>query len=260
MRIEVSALVHLQWWHEQPVENGHIGSGVFIRRLDSEWLDVVKSQCPKVEAREQIEFLSPYTYRFFYEFDGEEQQSVDLNLATHQDKQPILRAIILSRIVKPTSIGYDSVWIKSFYRTTAIAQHYHDQVINNLNLAFLIEGDEDWNTITDNDVAVMTELWDSLQFFLDDANEPKYRRIVRAIKFNEWAYAIYFPELSHPIIHAALESMICTGSRHNKAQIIQRLPQVVSFISKEQAEDIYRTCCGFKHRQCCRRHETAPKH
>jgi len=65
----------------------------------------------------------------------------------------------------------------------------------------------------------------------------KYRRIVRALKFNEWAYAIYFAELSHPIMHAALESMICTTSNHNKAQVIQRLPQLVSFINQKEAED-----------------------
>ena len=114
-------------------------------------------------------------------------------------------------------------------------------------MAFLSGGQEDWNTITEADVNIMIELWPSMQFFLDDANEPKYRRIVRAIKYNEFAYAIPFPELSHPIIHAALESMICVGRRHNKAQINQRLPQLVAFVTPQQAEDIYRTCCGFKH-------------
>jgi hypothetical protein len=247
MQAEVSALVHLRWSYERPVENVHIGSGVLIKRLESEWLDAVKSQCPKVKAREEIEFLAPYTHRFFYQLEAEEKQSGHLNLATHQEKQPLLRAIILSRLVKPTSIAYDSVWVKSFYPVNGTARHYHNQVINNLNVAFLSGGVENWNTITEPDAAVMAELWDSLQFFLDDANEPKYRRIVRTIKYNEYAYAIYFAEVSHPIIHAALESMICTGKRENKAQIIQRLPQLVSFINQQQAGDIYDTCCGFKH-------------
>jgi len=47
------------------------------------------------------------------------------------------------------------------------------KLINNLNLAFLTKGADDWNTITEGDAAVMAELWDSLQFLLDDANEPK---------------------------------------------------------------------------------------
>jgi hypothetical protein len=247
MPAEVSALFHLKWANEAPVEKAHLGTGVFLQRLDPDWLNEVKGQCPKVEAREQIEWLQPYTHRFFYEAEACETESDRMNLTTHEDMQPILRAIVLSRLVKPTSIGYDSVWVKSFHRADGTTKHYHAQVINNLNVAFLAGGSEDWNTITEADVATMAELWDSLQFFLDDSNEPKYRRVVRAIKFNEYAYAVYFPEISHPTIHAALESIICAGHQHNKAQVVQRLPQLVSFITKQQAEDIYLTCCDFKH-------------
>jgi hypothetical protein len=41
--------------------------------------------------------------------------------------------------------------------------------------------------------------------------------------------------------------MICTTHKHNKAQVTQRLPQLVSFVSPKQAEDIYLLCCDFKH-------------
>lgn len=244
MRAEISALFHLQ---PTLVEKSPIGSGVFIERLEPDWLDEVKAQCPKVAAREQIEWLRPYTHRFFFEVEAEEEAWEHLNLVKDDEKQPILQAISLSRIVKPTSIGYDSVWVKSFYNPSEATKHYSNQVINNLNVAFVVPGDEDSNTITEADAAIMAELWDALQFFLDDANEPKYRRIVRAIKYHEMAYAIYFPEISHPTIHAAMESMICTGHRQNKAQVTQRLPQLVSFIDAQQAEDIYLTCCDFKH-------------
>lgn len=247
MRAEISALFHLQWGNDAPVEDAHIGSGVFIKRIEPKWLDDIKNQCPKVGAREQIELLSPYTHRFYYEVEAQEAASAHSNLTAHEEKQLILRAIILSRLVKPTSIGYDSVWVKSFYLPNGTTKHYHDQIINNLNVAFLTEGLEDSNTITEADTVVMAELWDSLQFFLDDANQSKYRRIVRAIKFNEFAYAVYFAEISHPIFHAALESMICTDHRQNQAQVTQRLPQLVSFISQQQAMDIYLTCCDFKH-------------
>ena len=247
VRAEISALFHLQYVKDAPVKNAHIGSGVFIKRMEPEWLDDVKNQCPKVGAREKVEILSPYTHRFYYEVELQESEWGDKNLTAFEETQLILRAIILSRLVKPTSIGYDSVWIKSFYRTNGTIRHYHDQVINNLNIAFLIPGVEDWNTITEADTGVMAELWDSFQFFLDPANEPKYRRIVRATKFNEYAYAIYFPEISHPIFHAALESMICTSTLQNKAQVTQRLPQLVDFVTEQQAEWIYLTCCGFKH-------------
>lgn len=247
MRAEVSALFHLQWAREEPVENAYIGSGVSIKILEIDWLNEVKAQCPKVESREQIEWLQPYTHRFFYEVDAQEAEADYLNLTMPEDIQLILRAIILSRLIKPTSIGYDSVWVKSFYHPDRKTKHYHNQVINNLNVAFVTRGAEDYNTITEADTVTMAELWDSLQFFLNDTNEPKYRRIVRAIKFNEFAYAVYFPEISHPTIHAALESMICTGHQHNKAQVVQRLPQLVPFVTLQQAEDIYLTCCDFKH-------------
>jgi hypothetical protein len=247
MHAEISALFHLQWTNDEPVKSAHIGSGVFIKRIEPEWLRDVKNQCPKIAAREQIEWHSPYTHRFYYEVDAQEAASDHLNLTTSEEKQLILRAIILSRLVKPTPIGYDSVWVKSFYHSNGTTNHYHKQVINNLNVAFLTRGAEDGNTITEADAVVMAELWNSLQFFLDDANEPKYRRIVRATKFNELAYAVYFAEISHPTFHSALESMICTSHRQNQAQVTQRLPQLISFISTQQAKEIYLTCCDFKH-------------
>lgn len=247
MRSEVSALFHLQRGFESPVENAFIGSGVILREIEPAWLDEIKTQCPNVAAREQIETLRPYTHRFFYEMDAQESDNDYLNLASHEEKQLILRTIVLSRIVKPTSIGYDSVWVKSFYRDDGSTKHYHKQYLNNLNVAYLTGGNEDWNTITQADALEMARLWDSLQFLLDDINEPHYRRIVRAIKFNEFAYAIWLPEISHPTIHAALESLICTGHKYNKLQVTQRLPQLISFINKQEAEEIYVTCCGFKH-------------
>jgi hypothetical protein len=54
--------------------------------------------------------------------------------------------------------------------------------------------------------------------------------------------------LSHVIVHAALESMICVPKKQNEAQVTQRLRQLVSFpITPQQADDIYKTCCDFKH-------------
>ena len=70
MRAEVSALFHLRQARVPPVENAHIGSGVFIQAIEPEWLDAVKTLCPKVAAREQVEYLKPYTHRLFYEGRG----------------------------------------------------------------------------------------------------------------------------------------------------------------------------------------------
>jgi hypothetical protein len=93
----------------------------------------------------------------------------------------------------------------------------------------------------------MSKLWSSLSHFLDENYEPSYRRIVRALKNYELAHGIYFANFRFPIIHSALESMICTSRKHNKTQVTERLPQLVSFISARQAEDIYLLCCDLKH-------------
>lgn len=63
----------------------------------------------------------------------------------------------------------------------------------------------------------------------------------------EFAYAVYFPNISHPASHAALESMICTDHRQNKAQVTQRLHQLIPFITMQRAEEVYVLCCDFKH-------------
>jgi hypothetical protein len=148
-------------------------------------------------------------------------------------------------LVKPTSIGYDSVFVRSCYEADGSVKHYHDQVINNLNLAFVIRKLEDRNTITAADAYEMADLWDSFLFLFD--NEQEYRRVVRSIKTNELSYSLYFPEMGHVIAHAALESLICTGYRQNRAQVTQRLPKLVSFIGQDQATHIYELCGNFKH-------------
>ncbi len=91
----------------------------------------------------------------------------------------------------------------------------------------------------------MSELWDSFNFLFD--NELKYRRVVRAIKTNEIACSIYFPKMAHTVMHAALESLICTGHLNNRAQVTQRLTQLVAFVDHDAAADTYTLCAGFKH-------------
>ena len=105
MRAEVSAIFHLQSADDRAIHKAHVGSGVFIERLEDGWLSNVKAQCPEVDAREQIEYQQPYTHRFFYELETDRIAADYSNLVTHEEKQLILRAIILSRLVKPTSIG-----------------------------------------------------------------------------------------------------------------------------------------------------------
>jgi len=241
VRIEISSLFHLLLSDETVATKTLIGGGVYVERLDGAWIDAVREQCSMVRAREELKLQKPYTHRFFYESNDADDLShqISSNL-----KQPIFRATVLSRIVKPTFIPYSNVWVKSV-SDSSDEWHFSEPVINGLNVAFVIK-EYEWNTITDED-AEMSRLWDSHSHFRDDRFEPTYRRIIRAMNWFEWAHAIYFAELRYPIIHAALESLICTSHNYNKAQVTQRLPQLVPFVSSKQAEDIYLLCCDFKH-------------
>jgi len=254
MRAEVSAPFYIIGLPGPVLRDAHIGSGVCIRQLEAEWIDEVRTQCPKVEAREQLE-SQHYTHRLCIEVPIEGDAMDYENEVTNDEKQPILRAIALSRIVKPTAIAYDNVWIKSVYSDSGEGKHYGEPEINAYSVAY-VSATEIWNILTDEDASLMAQLWDSLLHFLD--NEPTYRRIVRALKYYELAHAIYFTELSHPVFHAALESMICTSRPNNKDQVTQRLPRLVPFVTPQQAGDIYRTCCDFKHAaQALRQTQTA---
>jgi len=241
---EISALFTLKWVTEHPVTKAYIGSGIFVEMLSEEWLRDVRNQCPRIQAREQIEWNGQYTHRFFSECKPEAKTSND-DLGVQKEKELIRKAIVLSRLVKPTAIAYDSVWVTSRYSEKEVKHYHHNQVMNNLNVAFVIPGFEDWNTITTENAQQMGQLWDSFLFLFD--NELRYRRVVRAIKTSEIACSVYFAEMCHTIMHAALESLICTHYRHNKAQVTQRLPQLVPFIRPDEAESIYKLCAGFKH-------------
>ena len=200
-------------------------------------------QCPRVRAREELERQRPYTHRFYYEQENPSDEFWDV---TSREQQPLLRAVALSRLVKPTSIPYNNVWVRSTYNDDNSIHHFSEPVINSYSVAFGLK-EHEYNTITDVDVKEMSKLWDSLTHFLDDRFEPSYRRIVRALKTFELAHGIYFADLRFPIIHAALESMICSTDKYNQRQVTQRLPQLVPFISPQQAKDIYLLCCDFKH-------------
>ncbi len=246
MKVEISSLFHLGSHYANPVRRYHIGSGVHIEELNESWLQEAKAQCPKIGAREQLEYVPSYTHRFSYEVGLEPDDLDSSTEVTGEEKQPILKAIALSRVVKPTSIGYDNLWVKSFYQDSKDARHSSNPIVNAHSVAYVSEEDGR-NTITEDDARSMAELWDSLQYFFDGSIEPKYRRIVRAFKYHEIAYPIHFAEARHIMFHAALESMICAGYHQNKAQVTQRLPKLVPFIKTEDAKDIYELCGNVKH-------------
>lgn len=241
--IEISSLFHLLGGSDEPVNDAHIGDGLYLSKLDPVWIESVRTQCPRVSAREELERQKPYTHRFHYEPADPSRDFWDV---TSKEQQPLLRAVSLSRLVKPTSIAYSNVWIKSTYRSNGEVKHLSEPIIGAYSVAFGLRQHQ-WNTITEGDAAEMAALWDPLSHFLDDQFEPTYRRIVRSLKRFELSHAIYFADLRFPIVHSALEAIVCTTHRDNMAQVTQRLPQLVPFISSQQATDIYKLCGNLKH-------------
>src|SRR5947199_6719336 len=104
MRAEVSSLFYIIDHHGVAVQDARSGGGVHGRQLEPEWIEEVKRQCPKVKARELLE-RHHYTHRLFMEVPFDEGDWNYENEVTKDEMQSILRAIALSRIVKPTAIA-----------------------------------------------------------------------------------------------------------------------------------------------------------
>jgi hypothetical protein len=243
MRAELSTLFHLGGT-EQPVESAGVGGGVRIERLDSYWISRVREQCPKVKAREILEHEPEYTHRFVRPLGDLEEMT---DQTTGAEKQPLLQADVLSWIVKPTSIPYDNVWVRTYELDSGEVRHLSDFWVNGHSVVFVARDERD-NTLTDADIARMTAVWDFYTYILDDTNEPRFRRLVRALKFFALARSIYFANLNHQIFHSALESLIYFGGKENGAQIRKRLPLLLpSMITEQQASSIYDLHNALKH-------------
>ena len=243
MRVELSTLFHLGD-AVRPVESAEIGSGVRIERLDNDWMSQVREQCPKVKAREILELVPPYTHRFVRSLGDVDEPT---GRTTGDEKEPFVRATLLSWIVKPTSIPSDNVWVRSYEVASGVVRHFSNFRIKGHSVVFLTR-DERNNTLTDADIARMTSVWDFYTYILDDANEPRFRRLVRALKVAMWARSIYFANIGHPIFHSALESIIYFGGKENAAQIRKRLPLLLpSMVTDQQAEAIYDLHNALKH-------------
>ncbi len=242
MRAELSTLFHLGG-SERPVENALIGSGVRIERLSDDWINQVKEQCPKVKAREMLEQVPHYTHRFVCPLVDAAYRTDN---STEEEAQPILRATVLSWIVKPTPIPYDNVWVRTYKLDSGETRHLSEFVINSHSVTYVAR-DEQNNTLTDADVTRMSTVWDFYTYILDDANEPRFRRLVRSIKSFALAHSIYYANHRHPILHSVLESLIYFGGKENSAQIRKRLPGILSEVTEQQAKAIYDLHNALKH-------------
>ena len=224
-----------------------IGDGVRLERVNPDWIESVREQCPDVNARESLDLNGIYTHRFYIEIDPTTSSPFDI---TEDEIQPLFRAVCLSHIVKPTAIAIENVKIKTIYEQDGTVSHFCMVAAANMNIAFT-SPDESWNTITEQDCRRMAAFWPSFCELLADSNlaRPKYSRIVNAIKNFEYAHYIYFTNLSYLAYHAALEFLIYFGTtRENKKQITLRLPQILKgIVTQQEAEEIYSLNNHFKH-------------
>jgi hypothetical protein len=251
MQFEISALFNLQ---EKSITKIHeIGDGVYFEKLDHNWITEVREQCPEVPAYELLYPPRTLTHRFTWKYTLPETGMASLQSLSEINSygyKLIQRIIFLSRIIKPTSIGYTPLFVESGYSEPNLGQHKSFLIFNNLNIAIVNpEFDEVFNTYTDADAEEMTALWANFQIFFNGpgSHNPKYHRIFRAILQNEFSYATPFGELAHSTAHTALEVLICTTHKFNKKQIVGRLPQIIPTINGQDTEKIYKLCCEFKH-------------
>jgi hypothetical protein len=242
MRAELSCLIFLGSDYETPVQRGSL-AGVQIELLSSAFRDEVFASCPLIKARNQLEYFSgAYTHRLFIEIPYtryEERPSND-------EWQPFLETIMLSRVVKLNRVPYHPPWLKTLYPNNQTRIHHSSFHINSLSVSHSQGSGIESATLTQVDADRINQLWPSFHEISDPANRQRWGRIVRAMRFFEYAQTMYFIELQTPLIHAALESLICTSSNQNRAQVTQRLVAIAG-VSIQEANQIYDLCCDFKH-------------
>jgi|GEM_PF-267496 len=243
MRAEVSCLFRLK----QSVGEAQIGGGVRLQDIVSgrnwrkELYESGDTQGKELlRACEKLTWggRSGYNYRFYVALDVVNDQAPIIR----QSQESIARAIVLSRIVRPISIATGGPWIESFYPDSGKSHHRVD--ILPYYKAYPSRSYSE-PIFTLNDLKRIAELWEPLQRLFN--NHKRHERTIRALKYFDGGYHMWYPEFRHIIFHAALESLICVGRDLNKAQITQRLPRLVPEITEKQASAIYELCCDFKH-------------
>ncbi|MBS1809038.1 MAG: hypothetical protein JST84_12820 [Acidobacteria bacterium] len=241
MKVETSCLFHLEY-HSQVVKEAHIGDEVWIQEvINDDWLSDVLDKNPRLDAKQNMDW-GPFTHRLFVSIEGTNNDEDERVKAA---EQLIYQAIVLSRIVRPTPIPSSGAWVRTVYPESGEPYHFVRVDAGFRGRAY-VTAPRHKLTLVEDDAKQMTELWGQHhQFFLD---EPQYRRIVRALIYFDTAAHIWLLEPRHILLHAALESLICTNQPgRNKAEVTKRLPQLVSFVDESEAKAIYDLCCDFKH-------------
>jgi hypothetical protein len=248
MKVEISALFGMDY-PERMVKDVHIGDGVYLQeiKLNHQIEDLFKrvkaSDENKGRAlvfREGLEW-HVYTHRFYVQIEGANSLQCE---EVHFAKQQIMRAIVLSRIIKPMLIPLHPTTISAVYSDSGKVEHRAEINVGFYGTAYLVNKSAE-ETFTQEQAELMGRLWPASQHIYD--NRAHYKRIHRSLMTFNDAYHIWPKHLSHVILHAALESLICTSRQNNRRQVTKRLPQLVNDVTEAQAIDIYEFCCDVKH-------------
>jgi hypothetical protein len=248
MKVEISALFGMDY-SSRMVKEVHIGDDVHLQEIKlnhqiEELFQKVKESNEKdyrgLVFREGLEWHT-YTHRFHISIDNANSLHCE---EVSDAKQLIMRAIVLSRIIKPMPIPLHPTTIYAIHHDSGKVEYSTEINIGFYGKAYLVnKADEE--TFTQAQGELMAKHWPASQHFYD--NRTQFKRMHRSLMTFNDAYHILPKHLSHVILHSALESLICTSPYNNRRQVTKRLPQLVSNVTEPEAIDIYEFCCDVKH-------------
>jgi hypothetical protein len=246
MKFEISALFGMEAGTGM-ARNEVVGSGIFIQEIITNGIlenlfkqvrETDEGAWRRMVVRQEAEhWLGGYSHRFFVEFEAPSRSSSEFR----EVQQQVLRAIVLSRIIKPLPISINpTIVLTSEGRTEVFTtfDFYGTAYIYRPNYA---EG------LTKQDTALMAEYWPEFENLFAH-RRTKYQRLFRAIWTFNNAYHIIAAELKHVVIHSAVETLICTSRNNNKNQVVKRLPKMADgTITEAQTGEAYDFCGGVRH-------------
>lgn len=245
--MEISNLISLDASYDA-VRQQEIGDGVSIESFTSntkkaELYELIKSKNEqdyhRLLFREGLEH-SHYTHRFFMSVSD---ISGPNDPRLKEAEQLIIRAIILARIVRPAAIPIHPTSIRCFNDDNGHVFCLVGTHVGFYSKAY-VGARSQHPKLTQSDAERIQSYWKPSQFIYD--NRFNYLRIYRALYMFNDACHIRPLNIRHVVLHAVLESLICTSHLRNRLQIVQRLPQVTG-LNSSQAETIYDLCADIKH-------------
>jgi hypothetical protein len=248
MKVEISTLFGMDF-SPTAADGIHIGDGVYLQEVKLNGIiDELFQKVGESHADDYRELIVRqdhewhlYTHRFYISVDGAMSQHSE---EVRDAQQLIMRAIVLSRIVRPIPIPLHPTTIFAVHADSGEVEHSAEINVGFYGTAYLVrQGQKE--LINSTEAEQMAKHWPASQHFYE--NRTRYKRIYRSLMTFNDAYHIRPSNLSHVILHAALESLICTGRFNNRRQVTKRLPQLVNGITEDQAIDIYEFCCDVKH-------------